>query len=272
MISLKNTEEHLKNQSLPLSLDNIYTDIQKHIVEPYLVSSMMANDTFVKDWLVHNENDSTKIIKYLNTIKNKYKMFSTFLVSDSTMSYYTYNGFVENIKKENPTNKWYFDFKDSQKHHEINLDFNENLANSMMMFINYKIYDSSFQILGATGIALKISYIDDMLKMFRQKHNFIVTFYDKNAKVVLAEKGMRDDRFLLSKDVSKELKDKIISKWESNDLSDSELTDYWRFLVTNVPLLKKVKKMDFYYQKISINPDSIHNIIEERLIRQISSQ
>jgi len=48
MISFKNAENQLITQSLPLSVDNIYTDIQKHVIEPYLISSMMANDTFCK--------------------------------------------------------------------------------------------------------------------------------------------------------------------------------------------------------------------------------
>ncbi len=123
-VSLDNAEKQLKTQSLPLSLNNIYSDIQKQIIEPYLVSSMMANDTFVQDWLLHDEQNSQKIIRYLEVIKNKYNMFNTFLVSDKTKNYYTQNGFVETVKKENLQNAWYFNFKDIQNHHEINLDFN----------------------------------------------------------------------------------------------------------------------------------------------------
>ncbi|MFT5660155.1 MAG: diguanylate cyclase (GGDEF)-like protein [Sulfurimonas sp.] len=212
IISLNNAEHQLKTQSLPLSIDNIYTDIQKHIIEPYLVSSMMANDTFVKDWLINGEEDSLKIQKYLHSIKNKYEMFSTFLVSEKLKNYYTQNGFVEKISKSNPHNSWYFDFKDSQKSHEINLDFNENLTNTMMMFVNYKIYDHEYQLIGATGIALRISYINDMLKRFRQKHNLKVTFYDENGNVVLAEKAFNGNANLVDNKNLKKLKDKIISK------------------------------------------------------------
>ena len=56
-VSLKSTEVQLKERSLPLTVDNIYTAIQKQIIEPNLVSSMMANDTFLKDWLINNEDD-----------------------------------------------------------------------------------------------------------------------------------------------------------------------------------------------------------------------
>ena len=64
-VALRSMQQQLKTQSLPLSLDNIYTEIQKQIIEPYLVSSMMANDTFVKDWLVNDEESVEKITQYL---------------------------------------------------------------------------------------------------------------------------------------------------------------------------------------------------------------
>lgn len=164
-VSLDSAQKQLKNQSLPLSLDNIYTEIQKHIIEPYLVSSMMANDTFVHDWLLKDENNQERIIKYLESIKNKYGMLSTFLVSEKTKNYYTQDGFIEAINPNNNTNKWYFNFLQNQENHEINIDFNKHISNSLIMFINYKIFDNSYKYIGATGVALKISYIDDMLKL-----------------------------------------------------------------------------------------------------------
>ena len=212
IMSLNNAEKQLRNQSLPLSVDNIYTDIQKHVVEPYLISSMMANDTFVKDWLINDEEDSLKIKQYLNSVKNKYEMFSTFLVSEKSKNYYTQNGLVEKISKNNTHNMWYYNFRDGQKSHEINLDFNENLTNTMMMFVNYKIYDKEFLLIGATGIALKISYINDMLKRFRQKHSLIVTFYDENGNVVLAEKDYNSNGNIQNNENLKNLQDQIISK------------------------------------------------------------
>ena len=59
--ALKEMEVNLKERSLPLSIDNIYSEVQKNIIEPTLVSSMMANDTFLKDWILHEENQTEKI-------------------------------------------------------------------------------------------------------------------------------------------------------------------------------------------------------------------
>lgn len=187
MKALEETQTQLKERSLPLSIDNIYTEVQKNLIEPTLVSSMMANDTFLKDWLLLEETDVDKITKYLETIKNKYNMFTTFLVSEKTGNYYTYTGLLEKIEKENPNNAWYYKFKSIQEPYEINLDFNKFMGDSLIMFVNYKIFDERYHYLGATGIGIKISYINDMLKHFRVKYKFKVYFVDKSGNVVLSE-------------------------------------------------------------------------------------
>lgn len=249
MASLNNTEEQLKNQSLPLSLDNIYTEIQKQIIEPYLVSSMMANDTFVQDWIMNDEKNHIKIEHYLNSIKNKYGMFTTFLVSEKTQNYYTHNGLVEKMKKTNPNNKWYHDFKQIEDKHEINLDFNEHLSNSLIMFINYKIIGKDYSFLGATGVGLKISYIDDMLKSFRQKHHFKVLFIDENGGIALAERKIVKESNIDELKYLKAYKDTLISK-ESKSIEYEK--DGKKYLLSskyipelNLYLLVEAKVEDF---------------------------
>ncbi len=56
---------------LPLTSDNIYSEIQKDLVRPAFISSMMASDTFLRDWVLSGEEDSEQIIKYLSEIKEK---------------------------------------------------------------------------------------------------------------------------------------------------------------------------------------------------------
>lgn len=211
-VSLQSTQKQLAERSLPLTVDNIYTEIQKHIIEPNLVSSMMAHDTFLKAWLIHDESDVDKISNYLETIKNKFGMFTTFLVSDKTGSYYTADGFIEKVEENNPNNAWYFAFKKNQNAHEINLDFNSNIDQEMIMFINHKIMDEQFHMIGATGIGLKISYINDMLKRFRQHYQFKVLFLNEEGEVVLNERGIHAIKQLKEVPELYALKDDIVSK------------------------------------------------------------
>jgi len=117
-------------------------------------------------------------------------MFNTFLVSHESKNYYTSEGFLEKVDSANPNNAWYYNFKELEESSEINLDFNEHMDTSMIMFINYKIFDDKSKYLGATGIAIKTSYVNDMLKSFRENYKFNVYFINKLGRVVISETGV----------------------------------------------------------------------------------
>jgi diguanylate cyclase (GGDEF)-like protein len=187
IISLKATEAQIKTQSLPLSVDNIYTAIQKNIIEPSLVASMMSNDTFVIHWLLNDEKNHQKIQNYLESIKNKYKMMVTFLVSKNTLNYYTHEGIIKHVTQEDPEDNWYYTFKNINEEHEVNLDWNQHISNDMIMFINYKIFDTDFHFLGATGVGIKISYINEMLQMFKKNYKLRVSFVNVNGDILLSD-------------------------------------------------------------------------------------
>lgn len=211
-VSLETTKTQLKNQALPLSLDNIYTEIQKSIIEPYLISSMMANDIFVKDWILHDEDNIEKISNYLKIIKEKYSIFLTFLVSEKTKNYYTSKGVIEVLDKNKKENEWYFSFKNKNKINEINLDLNKNLGNSLIMFINHKIIKNN-ELIGMTGVGLKISYINKMLEMFREKYKLKVSFYNTHGDIVLSEDHNKKNIDLI-KNLFKNNKDFLLKQSE----------------------------------------------------------
>ncbi len=43
-------EEQFNKDSLSLTSDNIYTEIQQDLIRPIFISSLMAQDTFVREW------------------------------------------------------------------------------------------------------------------------------------------------------------------------------------------------------------------------------
>ncbi|TMM47553.1 sensor domain-containing diguanylate cyclase [Colwellia ponticola] len=191
LTSMEATREQLKNSALPLTIDNIYTEIQKNIIEPNLIASMMAHDTFLIDWFSHEEAEVDKVIRYLETIQNKYQMFTAFLVSDKSKNYYSAAGILNKVELKKPNSLWYFEFQQRAEVSEINIDNNSHMGNELIMFINHKILDSDYHMIGATGIGLKTSYINDMLKAFRQRYQFSVFFVDDTGKVVIAEENVK---------------------------------------------------------------------------------
>ena len=48
---------NIVDNDLPLTSDNIYSEIQKDLVRPTFISSMMARDTFLRDWVLSGERE-----------------------------------------------------------------------------------------------------------------------------------------------------------------------------------------------------------------------
>ena len=74
-------------QDLPLTSSNIYSEIQKDLVRPVLISSTMAHDTFVRDWVLRGEKNHTEVARYLDEVKKRHGAFSSFFVSDKPGNY-----------------------------------------------------------------------------------------------------------------------------------------------------------------------------------------
>ncbi|MBV5278759.1 MAG: GGDEF domain-containing protein [Campylobacteraceae bacterium] len=187
---LKSAQDQLQNTSLPLSVDNIYTEIQQRMIEPLLVSSLMAQDTFMRDWLLSGEKDATPIVRYLNEIQKKYDVFTTFLVSDITKNYYQPKGLVDVVNVNNVADNWYFNFKKQSETYEVNLDYNIHLGDALVMFINYKVMDYNQKLIGATGVGVRLLNIEEMLNSFKEKYKYDVYFVDNKGEIMLFSKKL----------------------------------------------------------------------------------
>jgi len=217
-IDVRTTQQQLKDISLPLSIDNIYTEIQQRMIEPLIVSSLMANNTFVKDWVLDGEKDAGHITKYLKEVEDKYDMFTTFLVSDITKNYYHPKGLIDAINIDNIEDDWYFDFKKSKNLYEVNLDINHQLDCSLVMFINYRVKDYDDRFLAVTGVGIKLFDIEEMLYSFKKKYRYDVYFVSENGEIIIFIKELTKRGNISSIDGLKEIKvdifEKKISKFE----------------------------------------------------------
>ena len=113
------------NATLPLVSDNLYSEIQADLISPVEVSAMMANDTFLKDWILSGEKDIDLITKYLLAINKRYGYVSTFFVSERTGRYYHYKGLQKTISPEDEHDVWYYRFKKINVDYELDVDTDE---------------------------------------------------------------------------------------------------------------------------------------------------
>jgi GGDEF domain-containing protein len=59
--SKKQIHSSIVESSLPLARDNVYSEIQRDLTRPIFVSSLMANDTFLKDWVTGGKKQAVTI-------------------------------------------------------------------------------------------------------------------------------------------------------------------------------------------------------------------
>ncbi len=184
-VSLTSLRSQIAQKELPLTSDNIYSEIQRDLLRPIFISSLMANDTFLRDWIIDGEKAEAQIIRYLYHIQKKYKTFTSFFVSEKTHIYYHSDGILKNIKEDEPRDRWYFRVREMQSEYEINVDPDMANKDSMTIFINFKVYDYDKQFIGATGVGLTVRAVKDLIRKYQKNYARNIYFIDKKGRMKL---------------------------------------------------------------------------------------
>ncbi|MCG8527481.1 MAG: sensor histidine kinase [Opitutales bacterium] len=185
LVSRGNIRQTITNSSLPLTSDNVYSEIQRDLLRPVFISSLMANDTFLRDWVIEGEKDDKQIVKYLHEIKQKYGTVTSFFVSDKTHRYYHSDGILKTVSEEEPRDIWYFRVKNMADAFEINVD--PDLANqdAMTIFINYRVFDYYGNFIGATGVGLTVNSVNNLISDYESRYQRQIYFADEEGEIVL---------------------------------------------------------------------------------------
>jgi len=175
----------IEQHSLPTAADYLYSILQKNLVEPVFVSSMMANDTFLHDWVRQGEVDATAVIRYLSEIRNRYAVFTTFYVSQQTMRYYQADGILKTITRDDPRDAWYWRVKDMSKPYEINLDPDMAHGDALTIFINYRVVNAQGEFLGAAGVGIDVDSMQAIVQDLRAEHGMSAYFVTAEGRIVV---------------------------------------------------------------------------------------
>jgi diguanylate cyclase (GGDEF)-like protein len=172
-------------QELPLTSDTIYSEIQKDLIRPIFISSMMSSDTFLRDWVLGGESDVARMTKYLKEVKRQYGAFTSFFISERTKTYYHADGILKKIRENEPRDLWYFRVRDMREPYEINVD--PDLANrdTMTIFINYRVLDYDGRFIGATGIGLTVDAVRRLINDYQTRYQRDIFFVEKSGRISL---------------------------------------------------------------------------------------
>lgn len=188
-VSKRSLRQALIDNELPLTSNNIYSEIQHDLLQPVFVASLMANDTFVKDWLLDGEKDLEKVTRYLGEIRKEYGVFTSFLISEKTRNYYHFSGLTQVVSEEDPRDTWYFRTKDMATPYELNVDLNEEQGDALTIFINHKVFDYDGQFLAATGVGLEFLTVSKVVERYKREFGRHVYFIENSGHIAVRSDG-----------------------------------------------------------------------------------
>ena len=165
-ISTRNSMKvEIVRSSLPLLQENIYSTILSDLLPSMNTASMMANDSFLVNWEEGEGGDISEITEYLNRIQKKYGFNSVFFVSESSKRYYYPDGINKIISPLNDHDIWYFNFLDTGKEFELDVDTDEAAGDKLTIFINYRLENSEGELLGVTGVGVEKKGFSEFLSL-----------------------------------------------------------------------------------------------------------
>jgi len=188
-VSRNAIRESILTQELPLTSDNIYSEILKDLVRPVFISSMMASDTFLRDWTLRGERDTSEITRYLKEIMARYGAFTSFFVSEASHHYYHPSGVLKTVRADEPLDAWYFRVRRLMEPYEINVDQDMANRNLLTIFINYRVLDYEGHLLGVTGVGLAMDSVRTALQAYQERFGRRISFVDTHGRIVLYGNG-----------------------------------------------------------------------------------
>lgn len=175
----------ITEETLPLTSDNIYSEIEQDLLRSILISSLMAHDTFVRDWTLGGEEDERRIIRYLRQIKHEYDTTTAFFVSDRTRRYYHPRGVLRVVDPEEPGDEWYFRVREMRSPYEINIDTDTADPGRINIFVNYRVLDYDNRYLGATGVGLSVDSVGQLIDSYQRRYDREIYFINRDGDITL---------------------------------------------------------------------------------------
>ena len=180
-------ERSISEQALPLTGDIIHSGLQKDILYPVFISSMMAQDPRMREWLSGGEKHEAAILAYLVGIKLRYATVGSFVGSDASRKLYHTYGPPESLIEGRPIDAWFFRTRkmDGVKY-ESNVDVESQYSGLPTLFINHRVLDARGAFIGVAGVSVTLETLNQVLASYQARYGAKIYFVNEAGKVVLS--------------------------------------------------------------------------------------
>lgn len=177
-----------------ISAEHIEAQINNIINLPLNVSITMANDTFLREFILAEENlDLNREViptlwEYLDEYHKEYNFDSVFFVSAKTNHYYHFeNGLDRTLHKGNQEDAWLFDFLESDKPYAFHVDKDQvGHDNVVTIFVNCKLMDTNGEAIGVVGVGVTSPYVQDFLTESEENYDVSSYLIDESGHLILS--------------------------------------------------------------------------------------
>ena len=225
----------LVEKELPLTSNAIYAELQKDLVRPFFISSMMASNTFLHDWVAAGEQHPELISRYLQETKETYQVFTSFFVSDKTQNYYYPKGILKTVSPTDKADKWFYRVRDLKDPYEINIDYDQAHDNTLTIFMNFRVFNQQKEYLGATGVGLSMTRLYQLLSHYEREYQKNIYLVDSTGRIRLTGNNrLHDNRSILQIEGLKDIADDILSR-KKQDFQYSVKAEHYLLHVQYMP-------------------------------------
>ena len=199
MASREAIEHSISEQALPLTGDIIYSGLQKDILYPVFISSMMGQDPRVQNWLKRSDNHEEAITAYLNDIKGKYGTVASFMASDDSRKLYQTYDPPDRLVEGRAMDNWYFRIRAMHgAKYETNVDIDTQYTGKPNLFINQRVVDQNGAFLGVVGVSITLDTMNQVLARYQTRFGRNIYFVNAEGKVVLSGETLKGDELTLT--------------------------------------------------------------------------
>ncbi len=203
--------DRLQQEMLPLSSDNIYSEIQRDLLQPVLISSLMANDTFVIEWVSEGENDPIRMQRYLKQIQEQYQTITAFFISEKTRLYYHPEGIIKQVSEQDKADEWYFRARNLKQDYEINIDSDTADHKRLSIFVNYRVQNKQGDFIGVIGVGLSMETVTRLIENYQQRYGREIYFVNRQGEVMLQSSQYSHELHLQNKNGLEKLFTRILT-------------------------------------------------------------
>lgn len=177
-------------QALPLTGEAIHAEIRTEAMRLVSIGSMMAQDVFVRDWLLNGETDLEQIARYLKAIAQQDGGISAFLAAEQTGQVYAVDGTIRPLRQNEAQDAWYFRAREMAEPYKTDVTADPASRRDATIAVHHRMVDYNGKFIGVAGVSMPSDALAQTIDRHEGRSGRNIYFVNAQGDIVLAGKSV----------------------------------------------------------------------------------